>query len=154
MNREDMLSKIDALYEGRMTGDQSAFDKILAPEAAFSFEGDTSITSAFPGGESHDPLVVAQELFEQVDMLERKQLDAVVEGNRVAVLVQATLRIGTAPPFEHLMFDLWEFDEHGRITSGRQFQDTAKIVQELTPASDREPANGPASAQTEQLITP
>ena len=131
MSRDEMLAKIDALYAGRASGDVSAFEEILTPDSEFRFAGDTTIVAAFPGGTTRDPTEVAQDLFAKIDMLDREQVSSVVEGNRVSVLTKATLRVPGREPFEHLMFDLWEFTDDGRIKNGMQFQDTAKIIAEL-----------------------
>ena len=138
MDREDMLKAIETLYEGRRTGDLEKFSEVLAEGAEFRFVGDDSITSAFPGGTDSDPNEVAQKLFEQLDMIERERGASVVEGNQVAVQFKAVLCAKGGEPFEHEMFDLWEFNDEGKITRGSQFQDTAKIIHEMNRA--RQPA--------------
>lgn len=135
MDRDEMLSKIETLYEGRRTGNFEKFDEVLADGAVFQFIGDASITSAFPGGTESDPNKVAQKLFEQLDMVKRERGASVVEGNRVAVQFKAVLCAKGGVPFEHEMFDLWEFDDEGRIKRGSQYQDTAKIIHELNHAA-------------------
>lgn len=132
MNHQDMLDKIDTLYEGRQTGDISNMEKVLAPGAEFQFAGEKTIVDAFPGGSSGPPSEIAAALFEQLDMHSRERVESIIEGHKVAVLTKATLCTKDGEPFEHLMFDLWEFNDDGLITRGRQFQDTAKIIAELS----------------------
>ena len=53
------------------------------------------------------------------------------EDNRVAILWNTTLVAPGGAPFATQMFDLWEFNDDGRICCGTQFLDTAKLVQEM-----------------------
>ncbi len=142
MDREAMLEAIETLYEGRRTGDTSLFEKVLAPHASFRFVGDGSIIMEFPGGRDSDPQKVAQALFEQVDMLERTMLSATIEENRAAIHWRAVMRVKGGVPFQHELFDLWEFNDDGLITAGHQFQDTAKIIEELDDAGKASSSGG------------
>jgi ketosteroid isomerase-like protein len=72
----------------------------------------------------------ARELFERIEIRDLEQVTAVAEGNRVAILWNTTLVAG-GEPFATQMFDLWEFDEDGRICCGTQFLDTAKLLAEM-----------------------
>ena len=134
MNREDMLTKIETVYRGRATGDLSQFPDVLAPHAEFRFVGDGSIVMTFPGGRSSKPEEVAQELFDQLDMLDRRMESATVEEDRAAVHWRVVMRFKGGEPFELELFDLWEFGEDGRITKGSQFFDTAKVMDEMDDA--------------------
>ena len=131
MDRDAMLKRVETLYEGRRTGDMSKFDEVLAEGATFRFAGESSIVAEFPGGETQEPQEVAQALFDQIEMLERRCVSAIAEGNKLAVHFATILRVHGGEPFEQELFDLWEFDEDGRITHGSQFQDTAKIINEM-----------------------
>lgn len=134
MNRDEMLAKIEALYQGRTNGDLSKFEEVLAPYAEFRFVGDASITMEFPGGQTAKPHEVADELFNKCDMLDRRLESATIEENRAAVHWLVTLRFKGGQPFQHEMFDLWEFGADGLITKGSQFQDTAKLQNEMDEA--------------------
>ena len=134
MSGQEMLAQVAKLYQGRTTGDLGAFPEVLAPEAQFHFMGHESVVRAFPAGDSEtptDPNTVAQALFEQVAMNACAFGEPVAQGNRLAVTVTAKLQVKGRPEFDHAMFDLWEFNEEGQIISGQQFQDTAKIIEEL-----------------------
>ena len=131
MQREDMLAKVEAAYNGRRTGDFSRFPEILAEGAEFTFAGDQTLLAVLPGSGGVPADRVARELFENLEMRSLERLDAVAEGNRVAILWKTTLAPPGGEPFETLMFDLWEFDDSGRICKGTQFLDTAKIVDEM-----------------------
>lgn len=129
--RDDMLAKVDALYKGRTTGDTSAFDVVLAEGATFKYEGEDSLIAAFPGGRADDPREVAQALFDQIDMTDRKCVQTFVEGDNLAVLWETELCVKGREPFRQMLFDIWEFNEAGKITRGTQYQDTAKIIEEV-----------------------
>ncbi|MEM7667316.1 MAG: nuclear transport factor 2 family protein [Pseudomonadota bacterium] len=134
MNREDMLTKIETLYKGRESGDRAQFASVLAPDATFRFVGDGSVIMSFPGGRTDEPDKVARELFEQIEMLDRRLVSATIEENRAAVHWRVVLKVKGGAPFEQELFDLWEFNETGLITKGSQFQDTAKILNEMDDA--------------------
>ena len=73
----------------------------------------------------------AQELFQKIEIRSLERVQAVAEGDRVAILWNTTLAAPGGAPFETQMFDLWEFNDDGRICCGTQFLDTAKLVQEM-----------------------
>lgn len=134
MNREDMLARIEILYKGRASGDLSRFPDALAPHAEFRIVGDGSVVMSLPGGKSEKPEDAAQDLFDKLDMLDRRMESATVEENRAAVHWRVIMRFKGGDPFELEMFDLWEFGEDGRITKGSQFFDTAKVMDEMDDA--------------------
>lgn len=129
MQREDMLAKVDAAYHGRRTGDFSRFGEILAEDAAFTFAGDQSLLAVLPGSGDVGAHQTAQELFDKLEMRSLDRLDAVAEGNRVAILWKTTLARPGGESFETQLFDLWEFDDSGKICRGTQFLDTAKLIE-------------------------
>ncbi|MEL6486718.1 MAG: hypothetical protein AAFQ13_06210 [Pseudomonadota bacterium] len=134
MTGEEMLNQVAKLYKGRTTGDLSAFPDILAPDARFFFMGNESVVKAFPAGDTqdpNDPNAVAQALFDEIAMNACAFGEPVAQGNRLAVTVSAKLQVEGRPEFEHEMFDLWEFNDDGNVISGHQYQDTAKLVEEL-----------------------
>lgn len=131
MNREDMLAKVDTLYEGRTTGDRSKFGDVMADDATFSFSGEETLIAAFPGGRTSDPGQVAEALYQQIDMLGRECVQTFVEGNKLAVLWDTKLRVKGREPFRQMLFDIWEFDAEGKVCRGTQYQDTAKIIEEV-----------------------
>lgn len=134
MNRDDMLAKIETLYKGRASGDLTLYPDALAPHAEFRFVGDGSVISTLPGGKSENPQEVATDLFNKLDMLDRRMESATVEENRAAVHWRVVMRFKGGDPFELELFDLWEFGEDGRITKGSQFFDTAKVMDEMDDA--------------------
>ena len=133
MQRDDMLAKVEAAYQARRTGDFSALQEIVAEDAAFSFAGEQSLLAAVPGSGGVGVHQAARALYDTIEMRDLERVEAVAEGNQVAILWRTTLVPPEGEPFETLMFDLWKFDDEGRICSGTQFLDTAKIVDEMRP---------------------
>ena len=129
MQRDDMLAKVEAAYRARRTGDFSALQTIVTEDAAFSFAGEQSLQAALPGSGGVSVHLAARQLFDTIEMRELERLQAVAEDNRIAILWRATLVPPGKEPFETLMFDLWEFDESGRICKCTQFLDTAKLIE-------------------------
>ena len=131
MQREEMLAKVEAAYEARRTGDVDALSGVVSPDCRFSFGGEQSLLAAAPESCEADVLQVARELFEKIEIRSLERVQAVAEGNHVAILWNTTLAAPGGEPFETQMFDLWEFDQSGRICKGTQFLDTAKLVTEM-----------------------
>ena len=108
-----------------------ALEAVVSPDAKFTFGGEQSLLAAAPQSCDADVLQVAQELFEKIEIRSLERVQAVAEGNHVAILWNTTLSAPGGEPFETQMFDLWEFDQSGRICKGTQFLDTAKLVTEM-----------------------
>lgn len=134
MDRDEMLAKIETLYKGRSTGDFSQFSDVLAPHAEFRFVGDGSTVMTFPGGKSDKPEEVGMDLFEKLDMLDRRMESATCEENRAAVHWRVVMRFKGGEIFEMELCDLWEFGEDGRITKGSQWLDTATLMDKMDEA--------------------
>jgi ketosteroid isomerase-like protein len=131
MDRTAMLDKVEAIYAAREKGDFAVLDSVLAPGAEFSFAGADAITRRFPGGEAGSIEGVAKALFASLDLLEREQLHAIVEGRKAAVMWHCRFQLPGGQPFEGRLYDLWEFDDEERICRGTQFFDTALLVTEM-----------------------
>jgi ketosteroid isomerase-like protein len=131
MQREDMLAKVEAAYRARRTGDFAALEEVVAPDAAFSFAGEQSLLAGLPGSGNAGVHQAARELFERVELRELERVQAVAEGNRVAILWNATVSAPGGQPFDTQFFDLWEFDDSGKICCGTQFLDTARFVEAM-----------------------
>lgn len=132
MKREDMLAKVEAAYQARRSGDFAALEPIVAEDAVFSLAGDETLLAAMPGGPSEVGVHhAARQLFDTLELRSLERVDAVAEGNKVAIMWKTTAAIPGSEPFDTLMFDLWEFDDDGRICRGIQFVDTAKFVEAM-----------------------
>jgi ketosteroid isomerase-like protein len=130
MRREEMLAKVEAAYQARRSGDFAALEPIVAKDAVFVLAGDESLVSEMPGsGEGANVHHAAKRLFDMLELRSLDRLDAVAEGNKVAIMWKTTAAMPGSEPFDTLMFDLWEFDGDGRICRGTQFVDTAKFAE-------------------------
>lgn len=134
MDKDAMLAKVETLYQGRTSGDTSLFSEVLAEGATFEYVGEESLIAAFPGGRTNAPAEVAQALFEQIDMLDRKPLRTFASDDELVVLWDTTLRVKGREPFQQKLFDIWTFDSDDKICAGQQYQDTAKIIAEMQAA--------------------
>lgn len=128
MQREDMLTKVEAAYQARRTGDFGALKEVVGEGAVFSYAGEESLLSGMPATGGVSVHEAAQQLFEAIELRTLERVDAVAEGNRVAILWKTNVVIPGREPFDTLMFDLWEFDGSGKICKGTQFVDTAKFI--------------------------
>ena len=128
MQREEMIDKVEAAYHARRFGKLETLHAILAEDAAFTYAGDQSLLAGVPGAGELGVHQAATQLFETIKLRTLERVEAVAEGNRVAILWRNTVAVPGAEPFETLMFDLWEFDDSGRICKGTQFLDTAKLI--------------------------
>jgi ketosteroid isomerase-like protein len=131
MQREEMLAKVEAAYQARRTGDFDKLRELVAEDAAFTTAGEQSLVGHMPGAGGVSVHKAARELFDTIELRTLDRLDAVAEGDRVAILWRTTVMVGGGQPFETLMFDLWKFDGEGKISQGMQFVDTAKFVEEM-----------------------
>ena len=136
MQRDDMLAKVEAAYQARRTGDFAALEAIVAPDAAFTTAGDETLVAHLPGARGAGVHGAARALFDTIELRTLDRLQAVAEGNKVAILWRTTAAVPDRDPFETLMFDLWEFDDSGKICRGTQFVDTAKFVEVMRPRAD------------------
>jgi len=131
-----MLARVEAAYQARRTGDFAKLQEVVAHDAAFSFAGEESLLEGMPGSGDVGVHQAAKELFEKIELSSLQRLEAVAEGNRVAILWKTTVAVPDREPFDTLMFDLWEFDDSGKICKGTQFLDTAKFVEIMRPRAE------------------
>lgn len=134
MTRDEMIEAINTLYDGRASGDRSKFAEVLAPQADFRFVADGSVRMSLPGGKAKSPEEAAAELFEKLDLLDRRMESSTVEETRAAIHWRLVLRFRGGEPFEMEVFDLWEFNGDGLITKGSQWFDTAKLLEQMDDA--------------------
>jgi ketosteroid isomerase-like protein len=124
MNREQMFETIDALYEIRIAG-------LTEPMAVFIAEGAT-YRLAGEGQAGEIPLLKAMGgLNAKIAMHRADRQTAVVEGNRCAVHLVVEVQFADGEAFETELFNLWTFDEAGKVTSLLEFVDTARLAREM-----------------------
>jgi ketosteroid isomerase-like protein len=136
MTHEDMLAAVRELYRARKDGDFTSLGRIAAPDSEFSFNGIEEITRAFPGGTAKDVAQVARELFDGLEMVSLELVESLAGERKLATLWNGGFRYDGGRVFETRLYDLWTFDEQGRISGGLQFFDTALLAREMGLAVD------------------
>ncbi|MBW8755199.1 MAG: nuclear transport factor 2 family protein [Sphingomonadales bacterium] len=132
MDRDQVLAVIDAAYAARCAGDEAALAPFWAEGATFEIAGEASLLEQFPGSTGpEDSAPAVEALMRFVAMSNVRRLQSVVEGLKAATLSRVTVSFAGRPPFETLLFDLWELTEDGKIASLHQFADTAKVAHEM-----------------------
>ena len=131
MQRDDMIAKVEAAYHARRFGKLETLHEIVAEDAAFTYAGDHALMAGVPGAGELGVHQAAQQLFETIELRTLDRIEAVAEGDKVAILWRTTVAVPDAEPFETLMFDLWEFDATGKICRGTQFLDTARLIEAM-----------------------
>lgn len=130
MDREAMLATIDALYQERIAGLTDTMAMHLADGATFRMAGEGQM-NAFGADGPVGFLDALRTLNGAITMTRVTIVEAVAEGNRCAVRLTADVGLGDRVPFETEIFNLWSFDEAGKVTSLTEFVDTAKLVSEV-----------------------
>ena len=131
MEKHDMLGVIERLYKARKDGDFNGVGDLIADNADFTFAGHENLARAFPGGEEDELENVARRLNEQLQMTSLKRRDSIAEGNKLFVLWDAEFSYEGSDPFPSPLFDLWEFDEDGKVMRGFQCFDTAILGKKM-----------------------
>ncbi|MBO9602101.1 MAG: hypothetical protein J7496_06295 [Novosphingobium sp.] len=131
MSRERMLATIDAIYAERIAGLTDTMAAHLAPGATLYMAGEGQMAAAFGAPGPADFLAALATLNTAIAMKQVTRLTALAEGRRCAVLLRATVQFYDRPPFETEIFNLWSFDEAGKVESLTEFVDTAKLVGEV-----------------------
>lgn len=131
MTHDDMLDAVRALYRARMTGDFAAIESRSAPASAFAVNGAEGLTHLFPGGSGGDIAHAARDLFARLEMVSLDLVDSLAGDQKLATLWKASFRYDGGAIFETQLYDLWRFDDQGRVSHGLQFFDTALLAREM-----------------------
>jgi ketosteroid isomerase-like protein len=124
MNRERMLATIDALYEIRIVGLTDPMTEYVAEGATFRLAGEGQAGEvAF--------LEAMGGLNASITMHRVDRQTAVAEANRCAIHAVVEVQFRGGERFETELFNLWAFDEAGKVTSLVEFVDTAKLAHEV-----------------------
>ena len=131
MDREQMLATIDALYAERIAGRTGTMATHLAPGATYRMAGEGQMQAAF-GSDGPADFLTAMTIFNQAIAMRRiTRIAALAEGNRLAMQFTAEVQFQHLAPFETEIFNLWSFDEAGKVTDLVEFVDTARLVGEV-----------------------
>jgi ketosteroid isomerase-like protein len=119
----NILKTIEHFWQVRSAGDKEGVQSLLAPDATYEMPGAKAF-AAFDAVGPGPAALAADRLINDFKFHDVKQLSAIVDGNRAAVVnrIIVSFRDGEAITTE--MCDLWEFDASGKIASLRQFVDT------------------------------
>ena len=131
MDREQMLATIDAIYAERIAGLTDTMAAHLAPGATLYMAGEGQMEAAFGSPGPVDFLAALATLNTAIAMKQMERVIALAEGNRCAVLLKATVQFYDRAPFDTEIFNLWSFDDAGKVESLTEFVDTAKLVGEV-----------------------
>jgi ketosteroid isomerase-like protein len=131
MNRDEVLAIIDMAYAARIAGDIDTLRALAAEDGTFELAGESTLLRNFPFAGRVPALSAVKRLTDLITIYEVRRLDALVEGNRAAVLSHARMSFAGRDPFDTVLYDLVELDEDGRILSMVQFCDTARYVAEM-----------------------
>jgi ketosteroid isomerase-like protein len=131
MNRDEVLAVIDAAYAARVAGDLATMRALAAEDGTFELAGETTLLRNFPVAGRVPSLSAVNGLISLIRMIEIERLEAVVEGNRAAVLLHARMSFAGRPPFDTVLYDFVELDDDGRISTMIQFSDTARYAAEM-----------------------
>jgi ketosteroid isomerase-like protein len=126
LDRDEILHRIDEAYAARARGDKAEVERLWAPGATFRLPGEKALLEPFPTGLS--AVATVNDLIDLITFLDFERLDAVVEGRKAAVHWRVKLVMGHRKPVTTELYDLWSFDEDGRVTSLLQFCDTALVA--------------------------
>jgi ketosteroid isomerase-like protein len=126
LNRNEVLDAIDAIYDVRVKGDKMAMAQLWCDDATFQLMGEPSILQSLPLQPTNAQEAVGG-LIDQFTFHSAERVDAVVEGNKVAVLLRVTASAANGTRHETHVFDMWELDDSGKARALVQFADTALI---------------------------
>ena len=130
LQRTDVLRIIDEGYAARARGDKAALAALWAPGATFRVAAAPGVLEkplglAIAAGPAVDALI------DRVAFKDYHREEAVIEGNKAAVLWRVTLSAPGKDPVTTQLYDLWTINDDGRIASILQFGDTATIAELL-----------------------
>jgi ketosteroid isomerase-like protein len=126
MDRQELLDKIDKAYELRARGDATALAALFHEKATFAFAGHPKSLPGMPVGPT--PVMSAvKTLIDAFTFHVVERTDALVEGDRAAVLSRVKLTGPKGNTAETQFYDLWTF-EQGKVLSIFQYADTALLA--------------------------
>jgi ketosteroid isomerase-like protein len=131
-DRDTFLGAIDGAYACRVKGDKAGVAAYLAPGATIRIAGEGSLlANAATGGGPAMPTVEA--LMDAFEFHDLERVDAVVDGDKAAVLWKVTASYAGGEKVSTELYDLWTIGADGKLTSLLQFVDTA-LAAKLTGA--------------------
>ncbi len=131
LTREQVLTSLDAIYAARVEGDKDALTRLWAADATFQLVGEASILKAMPVTPQNAQTSISQ-MIDTFTFHSVERLDAIVEGNRAAVVIRVMVSVPNDEQHETLLYDLWDLNDNGQAKSLMEFSDTALVAAMLT----------------------
>jgi ketosteroid isomerase-like protein len=127
-SREAIIETIYRAYDARGKGDIEGIMAAFHPNAVFELKGEKEILEIAGDVQGHPNLRAAMTAFvETFEFVKRDIVDAILEGDRAAVLSRVTIRfIPKDVVVTTDMLDTFRFD-NGKIIELVEFADTALI---------------------------
>lgn len=129
-SRDQILETIDAVIAARRNGDANAIHDRLAEGAQYRMAGAATLGGMVPADACCARMAVSG-LIDLFEFHEAERLETLVEGNVAAVHWRIRASRPGAAAVDSELFDLWTFDEDGKIASVVEFGDTALMAQLL-----------------------
>ena len=130
LSRDQVLAVIDGAYAARARSDKEAVATFFVADATYELQGKKGLLASFPVGPMGMEHAVST-IIDLVSFHSLERIDALVDGNRAAVLWQVTLSVRDGRPVTTRLYDLWELTEDGKARSLVQFTDTALLADQL-----------------------
>ncbi|WP_340588498.1 nuclear transport factor 2 family protein [Erythrobacter alti] len=137
MNKQQMLEKIDAIYDARVRGDVPGMCACMAEGATFRFAGESAMEDGFRAQDAIAFTEAVRALDNGIAMTRVDRQNALAEGNQLAGLWKCTVQFPGREAFTTEIFNLWSFDDDGQITDLTEFVDTAKLKSEMAAVADQ-----------------
>jgi ketosteroid isomerase-like protein len=125
--RDQLLSSIDAIYAARVAGDKAALERMWTADATYQMVGEASILTSMPVT-PQSALPSIGQLIDTFTFHDVERLDAIVEGNRAAILIRVDVSTSAGERHETHLYDLWELNDEGQARSLMEFCDTALVA--------------------------
>ncbi|MGA3302333.1 MAG: nuclear transport factor 2 family protein [Methylovirgula sp.] len=132
IGRDEFLKKLDHAYAMRAAGDREGLASVLAETMSFRIAGDHLPIPGVPGMGS--AMAKISEMINTFRLHSVERADAVVEGNKAAVLWRVVLSYKDGEKINAELYDLWTIGDDGKFTSVIQFGDAALVARVLEMA--------------------
>ncbi len=131
LTRDQVLASVDAIYSARVKGDKEAMGRLWAADATYQLVGEASILQAMPVTPQNAHASISQ-MIDTFTFHGVERIDAIVEGNRAAVVIRVIVSVPGDDQHETMLYDLWDLNGDGQATSLMEFSDTALVAAMLT----------------------
>jgi len=132
IGRDEFLKRVDHAYAMRAAGDKEGLASVLAETMSFRIAGEHLPIPGVPRAGS--AIAKINEMIDVFRIHSIERVDAVVEGNKAAVLSRAVLSYKNGEKITAEFYDLWVIGDDGKFTSITQFGDAALVAYVLAMA--------------------